>query len=298
MPIKQTKFETDKDKLREEIRKALSDAISFEDFAEKLLRRGITVKERRGRLSYLTSDRTKAITARKLGDDFDKTAVFAAFVRNAKQVRAKKPLVHSAPTMQDFIKQQNSVSRMVDMEAAKAKGKGYEHWAKTHNLKNASRAYVLYQEMGFDSPEALAAACDAAHAKVDDIRTKMKSVEASIKETKEFRDYVLNYHKTRYVIDELKACKNEKARQKYRDEHDSDFIILNAAKHYFDSKGLKTLPSHKALQAEVEQLIKEKNELYNQYQTAREEVQRLDTIRHNLEQHLGRKIEHKQEQER
>ena len=86
---RQTKFETDKDKLREEIRKALSDAVSFEDFAAKLLRRGITVKESRGRLSYLTSDRTKAITARKLGDDFDKTAVFAAFVRNAKQVRTK-----------------------------------------------------------------------------------------------------------------------------------------------------------------------------------------------------------------
>ena len=249
-------------------------------------------------MSYLTPNRTKAITARKLGDDFDKTAVFAAFVRNAKQVRSKTPLDHSAPSIQNFIKQQNSVSRMVDMEAAKAKGKGYEHWAKTHNLKNASRAYVLYQEMGFDSPEALAAACDATHAKVDDIRTKMKTVETSIKEKKELRDYVLNYHKTKYVIDELKACRNEKARQKYRDEHDSDFIILNAAKRYFDSKGLKKLPSHKALQAEVEQLIKEKNELYNQYQTAREEVQRLDTIRHNLEQHLGRKIEHKQEQER
>ena len=298
LPTKQTKFETDKDKLREEIRMALSDAVSFEDFAEKLLRRGITVKESRGRLSYLTPDRTKAITARKLGDDFDKTAVFAVFVRNAKQVRMKTPLDHSASTMQDFIKQQNSVSRVVDMEAAKAKGKGYEHWAKTHNLKNASRAYVLYQEMGFDSPEALAAACDAAHAKVDDIRTKMKSVEASIKETKEFRDYVLNYHKTRYVIDELKACKNEKARQKYRDEHDSDFIILNAAKCYFDSKGLKKLPSYKALQTEVERRIKEKNELYNQYQTAKDEAQRLDTIRHNLEQTLGRKIEHKQEQER
>jgi hypothetical protein len=296
--IKQTKFETDKDKLREEIRMALSDAVSFENFAKKLLRRGITVKESRGRLSYLTPDRNKAITARKLGDDFDKTAVFAAFVRNAKQVRTKTPLVHSAPTMQDFIKQQNSVSRVVDMETAKNKGRGYENWAKKYNLKNASRAFVLYQEMGFDSPEALAAACDAAHAKVDDIRTKMKSVEASIKETKEFRDYVLNYHKTRYVIDELKACKNEKARQKYRDDHDSDFIILNAAKRYFDSKGLKKLPSHKALQTEVEQLIKEKNELYNQYQTAKEEAQRLDTIRHNLEQTLGRKIEHKKDQER
>ena len=44
--------------------------------------------------------------------------------------------------------------------------------------------------------------------------------------------------------------------------------------------------------------IKKKNELYNQYQTAKEEAQRLDTIRHNIEQTFGRKIEHKQEQER
>ena len=296
LPIKQTKFETDKDKLREEIRMALSDAVSFEDFAEKLLRRGITVKESRGRLSYLTPDRTRPITARKLGDDFDKTAVFAAFVRNAKQVRTKTPLVHTAPTMQERINQQNIVNRMVDMEAAKAKGKGYENWAKTHNLKNASRAYLLYQEMGFDSLEALATACDAAHSKVDDIRTKMKSVEAAIKEKKEFRNQVTNYHKTRYVVDGLKACKNEKARQKYRDEHDSDFIILNAAKRYFDSRGLKKLPSYKALQTEVEQLIKEKNALYNEYQTAKDEAQRLYTIRHNIEQTLGDRQERKHEQ--
>ena len=35
------------------------------------------VKESRGRLSYLTPDRTKPITARKLGDDFDRAAVLA-----------------------------------------------------------------------------------------------------------------------------------------------------------------------------------------------------------------------------
>lgn len=101
LPVKQTKFETDKDKLREEICMVLSDAVSFEDFTEKLLRRGITVKESRGRLSYLTPDRTKPITARKLGDDFDKAAVFAIFVRNTKRVRAKtdtmKPLSTKKP---------------------------------------------------------------------------------------------------------------------------------------------------------------------------------------------------------
>ena len=126
LPVKQTKFETDKDKLREEIRMALSDAVSFEDFAEKLLRRGITVKESRGRLSYLTPDRTKPITARKLGDDFDKAAVFAIFVRNTKRVRAKTDTIHSAPAMQKIINERDTVSRMVDIDAAKEKGKGYE----------------------------------------------------------------------------------------------------------------------------------------------------------------------------
>ena len=47
------------------------------------LREGVTVKESRGRLSYLTPDRTKPITARKLGDDFDRAAVFAVLAQNA-----------------------------------------------------------------------------------------------------------------------------------------------------------------------------------------------------------------------
>ena len=66
-PPRQTKFETDKEKLRGAIRTALSSALSFEDFSGKLLQQGVTVKESRGRLSYLTPDRTKPITARKLG---------------------------------------------------------------------------------------------------------------------------------------------------------------------------------------------------------------------------------------
>ena len=49
-----TKFETGKEKLRQEIRAVLAVAVSFEDFAQRLLQRGITVRESRGRLSYLT----------------------------------------------------------------------------------------------------------------------------------------------------------------------------------------------------------------------------------------------------
>ena len=60
-----------KEKLRQTLRKALATAASFDEFSSLLLREGVTVKESRGRLSYLTPDRTKPITARKLGDDLD-----------------------------------------------------------------------------------------------------------------------------------------------------------------------------------------------------------------------------------
>ena len=44
--------------------------------------------------------------------------------------------------------------------------------------------------------------------------------------------------KTKDIREGLKACKNEKARRVYREEYDSDFIILDAVKRYFDSKVL------------------------------------------------------------
>ena len=49
----------------------------------------MAVKESRGRLSYLTPDRTKPITARKLGDDFDRAAVLAVLEQNAARAAEK-----------------------------------------------------------------------------------------------------------------------------------------------------------------------------------------------------------------
>ena len=300
LPVKQSKFETDKDKLRQKIHSALSDATNFEDFTERLLRRGITVKESRGRLSYLTPDRIKPITARKLGDDFDKVAVLAALDKNAQ--RTKMPIApkHTSPSTQNRVQQQNTVSRMVDIEAKRAEGKGqgYIHWAKLHNLKNGSKVFMMYKDMGFESPEELDAAYQEAHEKMTATLAKLKSIEAAIAEKKELRTHVLSYFKTKDIREGLKACKNEKARCAYREEHDSDFIILDAAKRYFDSKGLKKLPSYKALQAQIEQLIKEKNALYNEYHEAKDKDKELGTVRHNIDQILNGELTRKQEQKK
>ena len=62
------------------------------DFSSLLLREGVAVKESRGRLSYLTPDRTKPITARKLGDDFERAAVLAVLEQNAARTAEKAQL--------------------------------------------------------------------------------------------------------------------------------------------------------------------------------------------------------------
>ena len=68
----QTKFETAKEVLRRQISEVLNVATSFEDFSDRLLQQyGITVKESRGRLSYLPAGRTKFIRARSIGKLID-----------------------------------------------------------------------------------------------------------------------------------------------------------------------------------------------------------------------------------
>ena len=218
-PPKQTKFETDKEKLRRTIRAALSSAVSVEEFSSLLLREGVTVKESRGRLSYLTPDRTKPITARKLGDDFDRAAVLEALTINAQNAvrAAKKPLPRQEPPQHKDRLQRNKaainapkndgVQRMVDIAAKKAegKGRGYEKWATLHNLKQMAATMSVYEESGFSSPEELEAALAAASAELNSVHAELKAVESTLREKKDLQKQLLAYIKTKPARDGLKA---------------------------------------------------------------------------------------------
>ena len=305
-PPKQTKFETDKEKLRRTIRAALSSAISFEDFSGKLLQQGVTVKESRGRLSYLTPDRTKPITARKLGDDFDRAAVLEALTINAQNAAraAETPLPQQEypRSIKDRLQRkkaainapkQDGVQRMVDIAAKKAegKGKGYEKWATLHNLKQMAATMSIYEESGFSSPEELEAALAAASAELNSVHAELKAVESTLREKKDLQKQLLAYIKTKPARDGLKAQKTEKARKNYREQHESDFIIAEAATRFFKAQGIQKLPASKTLQAEIEQLMREKNSLYNEYREKRERTKELQTVKSNIDQILHREPE-------
>ena len=310
-PTKPTKFETDKAKLRRTIRQALSQAGSFDEFSSLLLREGVTVKESRGRLSYLTLDRTKPITARKLGDDFDRTAVLSMLEQNAARAAEKAAAIPEYPaSIKERLQRtkpaksapkNDGVQRMVDIAAKKAegKGRGYEKWATMHNLKQMAATLAAYQQYGFSSPEELDEALTAAHADMQESLSGLKALEATISDKKELQRNLLSYISTKPARDGLKAQKSDKARRAYREQHESDFIIAEAATRYFREHGIKKLPSRKALQEEIQTLTVQKNAGYNDYREKHERVRQLQTVKGNIDQILrqdpSQQKKHKQE---
>ena len=306
---RQTKFETNKEKLRQTIRKALATATSFDEFSSLLLREGVTVKESRGRLSYLTPDRTKPITARKLGDDFDRAAVFAVLEQNAARATEKAAAIPEYPRhgkngiqptkAPQTAPKQDGVQRLVDIEQkmAEGKGRGYEHWAKIHNLKQAAKTLNVYQQYGFTSPEQLEAAVDTAYQEMRQTSGKLKTLETKLQGKKELQRQVLAYAKTKPTREGLRAQKSEKARAAYRQANESDFIIAEAAARYFKAQGLTKLPGRKALQAEIEQLISEKDGLYNTYHEQKQRFRELQTVKRNIDQILRREEPHRRKEQ-
>ena len=306
---RQTKFETNKEKLRQTIRAALSVATSFKDFSSLLLREGVTVKESRGRLSYLTPDRTKPITARKLGDDFDRSAVLAVLEQNAAKAAEKAAAIPEYPQhgktgiqptkAPQTAPKQDGVQRLVDIEQKKAegKGRGYERWATMHNLKQMAATLNVYQEYGFTSPEQLEAAVDAAYQEMRQTSGELKALETKLQGKKELQQQVLAYAKTKPARDGLKAQKSEKARAAYRQANESDLIIADAAARYFKAHGITNLPARKALQAEIEQLISEKDGLYNTYHEQKQRFKELQTVKRNIDQILRRDEPHRRKEQ-
>ena len=306
---RQTKFETNKEKLRQTIGQALATAASFDEFSSLLLREGVTVKESRGRLSYLTPDRTKPITARKLGDDFDRAAVFAVLEQNAARATEKAAAIPEYPRhgktgiqptkSPQTAPKQDGVQQLVDIEQkmAEGKGRGYERWATMHNLKQMAATLNVYQEYGFTSPEQLEAAVDTAYQEMRQTSGELKALETKLQGKKELQQQVLAYAKTKPARDGLRAQKSQKARDAYRQANESDFIIADAAARYYKAHGITKLPARKALQAEIEQLISEKDGLYNTYHEQKQRFKELQTVKRNIDQILRRNEPHRRKEQ-
>ena len=275
LPIRQTKYETEKAALRKNIRSVLRKATSLEDFSAQLLQEyGITLTESRGRFTYRTADRTKPITSRKLGDDFSKEKILAVLAENAEHQKTAA-LRRTDPSP-------DKISRLIDIQAklAAGKGAGYERWAKVFNLKQLAKSVALLSEHGVSTEAELAQRIDELQSQYSEALEVVKDLETRIDENRERSCHVSAYLQNRKIAQQSKHAENL---AEYQETHRAELTAYQAAAAYFKAQKITKLPNLKQLKAEREELISEKAQFYQKYREAHKAWLDLSTAQQNLE---------------
>lgn len=292
-----TTFETGKEKIRNAISDIAERATSFEEF-QRLLKAeyGISVKDYRGRFSYLPAERQKYISARALGSNYDRDRLLRIFAENARTAEQNNP--HWAaddPMAILFIK--SDLRLVVDLQTCvKAQqNRTYAQKVKISNLQQMARTVAYVQEHGYDSREKLSETADAIYTKMAKARGDAKLTESKLRKTNEQIHYLGQYLSTKSIYREFLKAPNKKIfRQAHSDElaqYEEALQILK--QHSPDGK----FPTMKDLRAEKEQLAIQKDAQYDTYHYFKDYHKELQTVCANVDSILGTEQEVQQHEQ-
>lgn len=122
-----------------------------------------------------------------------------------------------------------------------------------------------------------------------------EAAEKRMAEIAVLRTHIVNYAKTREVYVAYRKAGYSK---KFREEHEEEILLHQAAKNAFDEMGVKKLPKVKELQTEYAKLLEEKKKTYAEYRRSREEMRELLTAKANVDRVLKMEVEQDVEKEK
>ena len=92
--------------------------------------------------------------------------------------------------------------------------------------------------------------------------------------------HIVNYAKTREIYVAYRKAGYSK---KFRQEHEEEILLHQAAKEVFNELNMKKLPTIKELQTEYAQLLADKKKVYGEYRQARTAMRELLTVKNNVD---------------
>ena len=176
-------------------------------------------------------------------------------------------------------------SLLIDIQAKmqEGKGKGYERWAKLHNLKQMAQTLIYLQEQGLDDYNVLKEKSSSASARFNELSDRIKTLDAALAANAELQKHIVTYSKTRKTYVEYRKAGYSK---NFKAEHEADIILHQAAKKFFDDLGYgkdKKLPTIASLRAEYAPMLEEKKQAHREYRQAKSEMRELVTARANVD---------------
>lgn len=274
---------TVREQLERMIDATLTGCKDFDSFLAALKTAGVEVK--RGKhLAFKIPGGKKFIRCSSLGEDYTEAAIL-------ERISGKRVITP--------VQKQVAPNLLIDIQAKlqQAHSLGFERWASVFNLKEMAKTLSFLQEHDLLAYADLEAACDAAAQKYHDLADRTKANSARMEEISALQRHIGTYSKTREIYAQYRRLPPKK-QEKFYAQHASAIISCEAAKRYFDSLGLKKLPSIQSLKQEYAALSAENRKLYPDQKKAKAEMMELLTARHNTERILGLSEEEKRQKQR
>ena len=264
----QRKGKSWKAKLKIAIDAAIPQAKDFDDFLRLMQAQGYEIKQGKF-VSFRAPGQERFTRCKTLGEDYTEEAITR---------RIKGLAVGRGPKR----KATKEITLRIDLEnSIKAQqSAGYAKWAKVHNLKQAARTLNFLTEHGIDDYAALESKVAEISAANDEAVDALKTVERRLGEMAVLIKHISTYKQLRPVALELRQAKNKAA---FRQEHESQLILYEAAARALKEAGMKKLPNLYALKAEYKKLDAERERLSEQYNEVKKELKEYGIIKQNVD---------------
>lgn len=311
---KETRYQTEKQLLRDAIDDAASTAKSPEEFAKILDKKyHIIFKISRNRYSYLHPGRKKYITGRNLGTRYEEDFLLQTFKENAKslsdrKMKTEEPQVPNtvkdlqtalSPDASDipvpFIFIKSDLRLVIDLQTCiKAQqSEAYAQKVKLSNLKQMAQTVAYIQEHGYNSLEDFHTALDQASDQTSAARKSLKDTEQQLKDVNEQIHFTGQYLAYKNVYADYRKSRNK---DKFYEEHRAELSLYDTALRTLKEKSNgNKLPSMKALYAEKDRLIELRDTQREDFSNRLDYERELRTVSANIDMILGKS--HEQEQQ-
>ena len=309
---KETRYQTEKQFLRDAIDDAASTAKSPEEFAQILDKKyHIIFKLSRNRYSYLHPGRKKYITGRNLGTRYEEDFLLQTFKENVKSLSDRKMKIEEpqvpntvkdlqtalSPDASDipvpFIFIKSDLRLVIDLQTCiKAQqSEAYAQKVKLSNLKQMAQTVAYIQEHGYNSLEDFHTALDQASDQTSAARKSLKDTEQQLKDVNEQIHFTGQYLAYKNVYADYRKSRNK---DKFYEEHRAELSLYDTALRTLKEKSAgNKLPSMKSLYAEKDRLIELQDSQGEDFSNRRDYERELRTVSANIDMILGKS--HQQE---
>ena len=274
-----------KGKLKIAVDALIPQVSSFEELLTRLQAAGYEIKPGKY-VSCRAPGQERFTRLKTLGADYTEEAI-------RERIAGRRAKAAKAP------REQRGVSLLIDIENSikAAQSKGYEQWAKIHNLKQAAKTMNVLTEHKIEQYADLVSRIEEMAAESGQAADALKDAEKRLADMAVLIKNVSTYQKTKPVYDAYRKARN---REKYRAGQEQAIILHEAAARSLKAAGIAKLPNLAALQSEYEALQAQKEALYADYGKLKKKVREYDIIKQNIDSILqaDRQPEREKETER